>query len=72
MTKTAPIQPYRNFIRHKHLTAEQKARECVYFKNAGYTVEEIAEYFGISKARVYMLIKRGGAIQQSSQNSNLH
>lgn len=55
MTKSAPIQPYRNFIRHKHLTAEQKAHECVKMYKRGWKVSAIAWLFGISETRVYQL-----------------
>ena len=55
MSKTRNRIHYENFIAYKHLTAEQKASECVKMRKRGWEVGAIAWLFGISESRVYQL-----------------
>lgn len=55
MNKTRSRIHYENFIAYKHLTAKQKAHECVKMYKRGWRVSAIAWLFGISETRVYQL-----------------
>lgn len=59
MTKAQRDEHYRNWIAHKHLSAEQKAQNCRHLRDKGYSVGAIAWWFGISKARVRALLAMG-------------